>query len=465
MPPALASLLTAALVLYLFLDEARRHPTRRPALWIPVLWMTVTGSRFVSQWLSLGSAEASAASSAEGSPLDAIYFSALIAAALVTLHRRRVDWGRLFRDNRLLLLFMVYGLASIVWSDVPVVAIKRWIKTLGHPLMALVILTDPDPVAAFRTVMKRCSFVLLPVSVLFIKYYPQYGRGFDAWTGQPTNNGIGLSKNDLGYVCMVFGLFHAWNFQQAWRLSPAVVKWKEAAPSLLMLGTAVWLLEVCDSATSLATLVMGGFTLWLLSWRWLDKRRIARTLIVWLVLALLAQLMFDVYAQVVQMLGRDPSLTDRTAVWADALALQNRPLTGLGFESFWTGPRLEVIWAKWWWQPNQAHNGYIETYLNLGLIGVCILGAMLVATFFSICRSIGAGKPFAELRLAFLFAILAFNFTEAAFKGVHLVWTLFYLIALDAPPNRPTQRASAVRTVPVRRAPAPRAPAQRRRPG
>lgn len=463
MPPALASLLTAALVLYLFLDEARGNATRRPALWIPVLWMTITGSRFVSQWLNLGSGE-SAASSAEGSPLDAVYFSTLIAAALVTLHRRRVDWGRLFRDNRLMLLFVAYGLVSIVWSDVPLVALKRWIKTLGHPLMALVILTDPDPVAAFRTVMKRCSFVLLPVSVLFIKYYPQYGRGFDSWTGQPTNNGIGLSKNDLGYLCMVFGLFHAWNIQQAWRLPARAARWKAAAPSLLMLGTAVWLLQVADSATSLATLVMGSLTLWLLTWRWLDKRRIARTLILWMVLAVAAQLMFDIYTQVVQMLGRNPTLTDRTAVWADALALQNRPWIGMGFESFWTGPRLDIIWAKWWWQPNQAHNGYIETYLNLGLLGVGILGAMLVATFLSICRSIGAGNPFAELRLAFLFAIIAFNFTEAAFKGVHLVWTLFYLIALDAPAGRPAQPARTPRPLPARRALPPRVAPHRRGP-
>jgi hypothetical protein len=30
--------------------------------------------------------------------------------------------------------------------------------------------------------------------------------------------------------------------------------------------------------------------------------------------------------------------------------------------------------------------------------------------------------------------ILAYNFTEATFKGVHLVWTVFYLIAIDYPP-------------------------------
>jgi hypothetical protein len=40
---------------------------------------------------------------------------------------------------------------------------------------------------------------------------------------------------------------------------------------------------------------------------------------------------------------------------------------------------------------------------------------------------------FARLRLGFLFAILFYNYTEAAFKAVHLVWTIFHIIAIDYP--------------------------------
>jgi exopolysaccharide production protein ExoQ len=124
-------------------------------------------------------------------------------------------------------------------------------------------------------------------------------------------------------------------------------------------------------------------------------------------------------------------LTDRTLVWADALALQDNPLLGAGFESFWLGPRLEALGAKWWWQPAQAHNGYLETYLNLGIVGVMLLAGVLVATFRKINAALFVDFDFARLRLGLLFAILAFNFTEAAFRGLHLVWTLFYIIALD----------------------------------
>jgi hypothetical protein len=88
-----------------------------------------------------------------------------------------------------------------------------------------------------------------------------------------------------------------------------------------------------------------------------------------------------VYANAVTLLGRNATLTDRTEVWELALRLQPNPILGAGFESFWLGQRLEDLWSKFWGKPNQAHNGYIETYLNLGLIGLVILFAPILATF------------------------------------------------------------------------------------
>ena len=49
--------------------------------------------------------------------------------------------------------------------------------------MALIVLTEPDPEEALTRLMKRCAYVVVPVSILFIKYYPQLGRAFDPWTG------------------------------------------------------------------------------------------------------------------------------------------------------------------------------------------------------------------------------------------------------------------------------------------
>jgi exopolysaccharide production protein ExoQ len=165
--------------------------------------------------------------------------------------------------------------------------------------------------------------------------------------------------------------------------------------------------------------------------KWLSKRHIGTIVLLSLAAFATAEYLFDIYAKGVQMLGRDPSLTDRTEVWADALALVADPVFGAGFESFWLGERLDKLWAKWWWQPNQAHNGYIEVYLNLGLLGIAILLGLIVSTFRKIRVDLLTDLHYGRLRLAFLFVVLAYNYTEATFKGVHLIWLVFHIMAID----------------------------------
>jgi hypothetical protein len=52
---------------------------------------------------------------------------------------------------------------------------KRWVKDLWNPIMALVILTERRPYEAVGVVLRRLNLLLLPLSILFIKYYLELG--------------------------------------------------------------------------------------------------------------------------------------------------------------------------------------------------------------------------------------------------------------------------------------------------
>lgn len=363
-----------------------------------------------------------------------MFFGVMIVLGFAVLKRRKAFSAQLVRQNSWLIMLLIFGFVSILWSDYPFIAMKRFIKTLGHPVMAMIILTDPEPLKSFRTVMKRVAFLLLPFSVLFVKYLPEFGRAFDPWTGEGYFSAVMLTKNDLGYVCMVFGLFFFWSLLSRKQFDDDYRR-QETALSILFLGIVAYLLSLADSATSIATLAIGSITLVGLGAKTVSRRHLGKYLIAFGAIIVMIELTFGVYEQIVVWLGRDPTLTDRTEVWLDAIALQSRPLTGMGFESFWLGARLDWMSAKWWWQPNQAHNGYIETYLNLGWIGLLLLFAFIVSTF----RRAAAGLvsesdfEFSRLRLAFLFAILSHNYTEATFKAVHLLWTMLYIVAINIP--------------------------------
>jgi O-antigen ligase len=431
MPPSVAALLTAGFVLFLLAKESRAEPRASAALWIPVLWLSVTGSRFISQWLALG--QGGVDNSTEGSPLDAVYFLGLICAATVVLVRRQVSLWDLARKNAWLSLFVLYGLLAVLWSDFPFIATKRWVKTLGHPLVALIILTDNNPTRALCIVMRRCAYLLLPTSILLIKYYPEYGRGFDAWTGQPMNIGVVLNKNGLGWLCMVFGLFFVWRLVDGIKEREAKGRTYELVVTLGFLYMVGWLQYMSNSQTSFVCLLVGAAFILGLAPRMLEPRSVGVVIVIGACAIAGAEALFGFYEDLILLLGRNATLTDRTEVWADALALQPNPLFGAGFESFWLGRRLDMLWEKWWWQPNQAHNGYIETYLNLGYVGLALLMAVLLSTFVKACRSLSTDYSFGTYRLAALFAIILFNYTEAAFKAVHLVWTVFFIIAIDYP--------------------------------
>ena len=91
-------------------------------------------------------------------------------------------------------------------------------------------------------------------------------------------------------------------------------------------------------------------------------------------------LFFNPGGGMVEALGKDPTLTGRTEIWGLVLGLHTNPWFGTGFESFWLGPRLDKMRTALPNFPiNEAHNGYLEVYLNLGWAGICFI-ALLLAT-------------------------------------------------------------------------------------
>ena len=152
-----------------------------------------------------------------------------------------------------------------------------------------------------------------------------------------------------------------------------------------------------------------------------------------LVLLAVAELTFGISGGLSETLGRGSGLSGRTLLWRRLLELDTNPIFGTGFESFWLGKRLERLEGIFFFIPNEAHNGYLETYLTLGLIGLFILIALIIATFWKIRAELFRNFEMGRYRLGLLAAIVLYNWTEAAFKTVSAIWFIFYIIAMDYP--------------------------------
>jgi O-antigen ligase len=446
MSPRLATVVFVAGILGLFyLDRDRLARTSR-ALWIPAIWIFIGASRMLSQWLNLGEPLDTPDAYLEGSPLDRAVLSGLLIVGIVILIRRwERTWG-ILRSNLPLILFLLYCGMSAAWSDYPFVAFKRWTKTLGNVTMVLLILSDANPIAAMKRVFARTGFFLIPLSVLFIKYYPQLGRGYSRWTWQPFYTGVTTEKNALGAICLVFGLASAWRFIDAFRRNEGSTRRGQLIAHGTVIVMAMWLFTMADSSTSLACFILG--TAIMLLMRAIGTRRALTVhLIVGTVVAigLFAFFFLDAYASIVEALGRDATLTGRTELWEELLQMGTRPWLGTGFETFWLGERAEYFWEKYYFHPNQAHNGYIETYLNLGWIGVGLLGVLMATGYRNVTRAFRTDVGSASLRLAYFTVAALYSVTEAAFKVMHPVWIVF-LIAVTALPEIADAREEAMPT-------------------
>jgi O-antigen ligase len=341
----------------------------------------------------------------------------------------------MFSRNRALLLFLVLALLSVTWSDFPFVSLKRWVRDIGHYVMILVVLTDSRPLSAIETLLRRFSYVHIPLSVVFIKYYPHLGRGYSWWTGEVMHTGVTTNKNLLGVLCLVSGVFFFWDTVRRWsERRQRRTKWILILNGLFMAMT-LWLLNLADSATSRLCLVTGCLVI-LAAYSSVSKSNsswlkwaIPSTLCVYLAL----DFGFNITAVIAEAVGRNATFTGRTELWPDLLRLVVNPLLGAGYESFWLGDRLQWLWARHPWRPNQAHSGYIEVYLNLGLLGLCTLGGVLIASYGRICSRMTGAPGRESLGLTFFTLLILYNVTEAAFFKGHLLWFIFLLASIVVP--------------------------------
>jgi hypothetical protein len=411
----------------------------------------------VSEWLQLGhhgitDATVMANQLLDGSPIDRNILMAMIAIGVIVLSTRRKRVQTLVGANAAILVFFLYCAASTLWSDYPLVAFKRWIKAFGDLVMVLIVLTDADPAAAVKQVLARMGFLLMPSSILLIKYYPELGRGYENLTWRPVVTGVTTNKNLLGMICLLSGLASSWRLLQLFRTGDGTRGQAIAHATVLLM--ALGLLGQANSMTAFSCFLMAMAVMLATSFRAVRSGRAVHMVVASVVTIALVAILLDVGQRMLQTLGRDPTLTGRTQLWSVALQYAGDPLFGTGFESFWLGERLQRMWNIYWWHPNEAHNGYLEVFLNLGVLGVALLVVVLAAGYHNVVRALRRDPQGGVFKVAYFAATIAYNFTEATMRTFQPGWVIFLLTIFAVPDGVPRTSTRRLPTTPC----PPRAP-------
>lgn len=80
-------------------------------------------------------------------------------------------------------------------------------------------------------------------------------------------------------------------------------------------------------------------------------------------------------ASLLAMFGKDSTLSGRAQLWTLVMqTIWQRPILGYGYDAFWEGFRgaSRGILEQTGWLVPMAHNGYLDLWLSLGLVGLCV---------------------------------------------------------------------------------------------
>jgi len=259
---------------------------------------------------------------------------------------------------------------------------------------------------------------LLSVAFVFLTDYGTMpGAYTDAWRG------VFDRKNTLGdTMALAFLVFILRSYQ--------LRTWKPVA--WLFAGLALVLVVLSQSVGGLAICAL--VVLFIATMPVVRRRSIPAWLVVCVGALLMAGttvLLWWRGGEVLAALGRDPTLTGRTLIWALVLTkITVHPILGYGVNAFWRGSSGEYadIWQAVGWSTPHSHNGFLDLALDLGAAGVgvfvvCYMQA--VQRGFRILRS-GAGLEGSAWPLAYLMFFLLVNLTEVRLlRNVNLFWILF----------------------------------------
>jgi exopolysaccharide production protein ExoQ len=307
---------------------------------------------------------------AAGDPfLRTVYASIYGVTLLLLLARPGRFVEALWRQKLLVALLLLIG-ASFAWSASPDLTLRRAIGTAGASLFGVYLATRFDLSAQLR--LLAWTFGVITVASLFVVVVlPHYGISSEFHEG--SWRGIFTHKQSLGRSMLLGSLVLFMALRggggKTW-----------AAHTLI--GASLLLLVMSNSKTALVIAVALAAFYPVAS---LLRARSPLTLAVLCGAAAIGVggllVLIEFRESVVESLGKDLTLTGRTDLWLIVIdVIRERPWLGWGLGAFWTGwgGPSAYVWNAVGWTPPHAHQGLLDLWLEVGLVGVALFTVMIV---------------------------------------------------------------------------------------
>ncbi|MBW4670966.1 MAG: O-antigen ligase family protein [Cyanomargarita calcarea GSE-NOS-MK-12-04C] len=308
--------------------------------------------------------EGEEASEGGDSSLILIFFlvNYIITSVLLALRWKKAIF--VLKKNNWITALVALAVISVFWSYIPNKTISRGIAIVGTTLFGLYL--------ASRYSMKEqlqlfglMYWLAVVLSFVFIGALPKYGIMSGLHEGKW--RGIYNHKNTLGKIIspgiIIFLLLAIGSTKKRWLF------WLGFLLSLILL------LRSTSTGSLLNTVMLLVAYLCYRVFRWRDDWLIPGLISVVTIGGSLYLFLSTNSELLLTALGKDTTLTGRGDMWPYIFEMiWKNPLLGYGYGAFWSGPGTPSfhIWQVTGWKPPNSHNGFLDIWLHLGLLGLCL---------------------------------------------------------------------------------------------
>ncbi|HXR19671.1 MAG TPA: O-antigen ligase family protein [Steroidobacteraceae bacterium] len=363
-----------------------------------------------------------------GSIGNQIIWLSLVLIPLILLRNRiKLTWMLLSTVNGWFLLLTLYACASVLWSIDSGATIRKLSHLIGIYVVCITVCLVGWNARRFQAVLRPVLTAIMVGSIIFGLVRPDLAiAGPNLAAGDPGGHwrGLTIHKNALGSVSSFAAIlwFHAFLYRDTkwWAI---VVGLASSLACLYLSGSST---SLVGTLMVIVFLLLGKLTP--PSMRSHVTPVVITALLITIICYGLAVMKLvpgldALISSATSAVGKDATFAGRTPIWDLVKAnIALHPLLGTGYGAFWVGPfdtsPSYEFFRRLYFYPGEAHNGYLDIVLDLGYVGLVLLGGFIVRYFVLSNRLLKIDRSQALLYLSLMFYFLLANLAESSWLTV-----------------------------------------------
>jgi exopolysaccharide production protein ExoQ len=351
----------------------------------------------------------------------------ILMVSLVFLLLRMKTLASILPKGGFLWFFFGICILSIFWSINPALTFKGIVQALLQiSIFGLYFSSRFNPKHQLYVIAAAMSITVV-ANLFYVVALPSLGRHvgdkFDgAWKGFYAN------KNEFsGIMLWSLIVFYILSFKDSNRVAMSLAR------AGLFLCPILVILSTSKTALVVFIFLYCALTIWH-KYYWQGSKTILIFDLSLLSLLMVVSAISNNWATLVAGLGKDPTMSGRTDIWAaTAVQINQRPLLGHGYHAFWSesNPMARSIGdslSSGFYTYN-SHNGFLDILLDLGWLGMLLFMIGFFSTWALALRyAYRAKSPEDSWPLAVMLLVTSYNLTESSFMTDNINW-LFYVLA------------------------------------